>query len=534
MKKTLLLFGLLVISTVFMKAQIVSIPDANFKTYLVNNFDTNGDGEIQLSEATSVLTINCGNKNIADLTGIEAFVNLRILACYANQLTNLDVSKNTALRNLQCYNNQLTSLDVSKNTLLVNLNCGTNYLTNLDVSKNTALTILECYWSYLANLDISKNTSLTTLNCQGNQLTSLNLKNGNNVAIIAMSAFSNPNLTCIQVDNIANANTYTTNGNWEKDSGASYNTDCNIVYIPDANFKAYLLGHAGINTNGDSEIQVSEAAAFNGTIDCNNRNISNLTGIEAFVNITTLRCNNNLLTSIDVSKNISLIDLVCGYNQITSIDVSKNINLDFFNCTDNQLTSLDVSKNTVLDILYCFNNQLTALDVSKNTVLRTLSCYGNLLKSMDVSQNPNLVQFSCRDNQLTNLNLKNGNNIIMTTMYAYNNPSLTCIQVDNVANSNSYTDWKKDTTASYNTNCLLSVSDISKKEIVLYPNPVKGLLNFSEEFSNIRITDFAGKIVKEISVSGKSVNLANLAKGIYIISATTKMGKIINKKIIKD
>ena len=40
------------------------------------------------------------------------------------------------------------------------------------------------------------------------------------------------------------------------------------VNIPDANFKAYLVGNSLINTNGDNEIQVSEATIFNGTIDC--------------------------------------------------------------------------------------------------------------------------------------------------------------------------------------------------------------------------------------------------------------------------
>ena len=34
------------------------------------------------------------------------------------------------------------------------------------------------------------------------------------------------------------------------------------VNIPDANFKAYLVGNTAINTNGDSEIQVSEANAL--------------------------------------------------------------------------------------------------------------------------------------------------------------------------------------------------------------------------------------------------------------------------------
>ena len=52
------------------------------------------------------------------------------------------------------------------------------------------------------------------------------------------------------------------------------------VNIPDANFKAYLVGNAAINTNGDSEIQVSEANSFNGAIDCSNMNIIDLTGLD--------------------------------------------------------------------------------------------------------------------------------------------------------------------------------------------------------------------------------------------------------------
>ena len=54
------------------------------------------------------------------------------------------------------------------------------------------------------------------------------------------------------------------------------------VNIPDANFKAYLVGNTVINTNGDTEIQVSEANSFNGNISCGGMNISNLIGIEAF------------------------------------------------------------------------------------------------------------------------------------------------------------------------------------------------------------------------------------------------------------
>ena len=81
------------------------------------------------------------------------------------------------------------------------------------------------------------------------------------------------------------------------------------VYIPDANFKAYLVGNTAINTNGDSEIQVSEANSFSGSIDCVGMNISDLSGIEAFTNLTNLNCRYNQLTSLDTSKNPDLKDL---------------------------------------------------------------------------------------------------------------------------------------------------------------------------------------------------------------------------------
>lgn len=61
------------------------------------------------------------------------------LSCDRNQLTSLDVSRNTALTRLSCYGNQLTFLDMSKNTALTALDCSENQLTSLDVSKNTAL-----------------------------------------------------------------------------------------------------------------------------------------------------------------------------------------------------------------------------------------------------------------------------------------------------------------------------------------------------------------------------------------------------------
>ena len=95
--------------------------------------------------------------------------------CYKNQLTTLDVSKNTALTKLDCSNNQLTALDVSQNIALTTLYCHKNQLTTLDVSQNTALKWFDCSFNQLTALDVSQNTALTRLTCNYNQLTALDI-----------------------------------------------------------------------------------------------------------------------------------------------------------------------------------------------------------------------------------------------------------------------------------------------------------------------------------------------------------------------
>jgi Leucine-rich repeat (LRR) protein len=151
------------------------------------------------------------------------------------------------------------------------------------------------------------------------------------------------------------------------------------VNIPDANFKAYLVGNTSINTNGDAEIQVSEAISFNDSIICNSLSLSDLTGIEAFTALTYLYCYDNKLTSLDVTKNTALTKLYCNNNQLTSLDVTKNTALDELGCSKNKLASLDVTKNKALTGLDCGGNKLTSLDVTKNTALTKLYCNNNPL-----------------------------------------------------------------------------------------------------------------------------------------------------------
>ena len=98
---------------------VVTIPDNNFLSALIDlGVDANGDGIISREEAEVIISLDVAHRSIADLTGIEAFVNLENLHCGSNQLTSLDVSNCTALQELWLRGNQLTSLDVSNNTAL--------------------------------------------------------------------------------------------------------------------------------------------------------------------------------------------------------------------------------------------------------------------------------------------------------------------------------------------------------------------------------------------------------------------------------
>ena len=267
------------------------------------------------------------------------------------------------------------------------------------------------------------------------------------------------------------------------------------VYIPNANFKASLVGEPSINTNGDNEIQLSEATVFNGFIDCTSMNISDLTGIEAFTALTELDCSYNQITSIDVSANTALTeldcsgnqitflylsqntalthlwcsenqitsldlstaltDLYCSENQITSLDLSQNTALTHLWCSENQITSLDLSNNTALTTLYCDNNQLTSIDVSNSIYLEAFSCVNNLLTSLDVSANTALNFFGFFNNQLTSLDVRNGNNTNLLYFNGTSNPNLTCINVDDVFYST--TIWANiDPQHYFSTNCPLS------------------------------------------------------------------------------
>lgn len=182
------------------------------------------------------------------------------------------------------------------------------------------------------------------------------------------------------------------------------------VNIPDANFKAYLVGNTLINTNGDTEIQVSEANAFADTINCSSQNISDLTGIEAFTNLVNLQFWDSNLSYLDLSQNVALLDLGLGFGSSSQnkLDLSQCINLQtiwmecapfecinvqntnlnqFYICSgpiciqvdDDQNTSYildDWGNVTVSESCDCFTSSLTELSNTPKQLLKIVDLIG--------------------------------------------------------------------------------------------------------------------------------------------------------------
>ncbi len=185
--KKLLLF--LTFTTLFASAQVVTIPDANFRAVLLFKYDFNTDGQIQNTEIDTVKTLNVTAMSIANLTGIEAFTDLENLWCGNNQITTMNLVMNSNLFRLTCGNNQINSLNLSANPTLKYLDCPNNLLTNLNLSSNIALYDVICSGNQISNINLGSNITLGGLDISGNNLTTINLSQ--NTGLTFLRIFNN-------------------------------------------------------------------------------------------------------------------------------------------------------------------------------------------------------------------------------------------------------------------------------------------------------------------------------------------------------
>ncbi len=160
----------------------IDFPDQKFEEYLLETYDLNGDGKFSVYEAQQIFIIDCSNRDIESLFGIEYFKRLKELYCAGNSLIMLDLDRNANLEILDCTNNKLSSLAISSQRSLIELYCSHNQLPSLDLSVTHSLETLDASYNNLVLLDISNCSRLMhEVNASNNPLETLYMLSTQNV-----------------------------------------------------------------------------------------------------------------------------------------------------------------------------------------------------------------------------------------------------------------------------------------------------------------------------------------------------------------
>jgi hypothetical protein len=324
MKKlyTLLLF---VFAGFIGHSQIITFPDANFKARLLSAttsngiaknqaglsvvIDTNGDSQIQLSEALVIYQLTLNGNGITSMVGIENFTNLRKLSIASASITSLNINGLSNLTDFVVDGSPfLTSLNVNGLSNLINFNCANNQLTSVSLTDLSNLVYFKCDNNDITSITITNVPNLTNIYCHQNQLTSLNMTGMSH--LVELWCYSNQ-LTSLTL------------------------TGCSAL--------RYLYANANLLTS----LNLNDCAV-----------------------LFYLRCYSNSLSNLDLSHNPQLKWAECYSNLLTSINVEGCSQMTELKADHNLLTTLDIS-DTMMEDLYVNNNQLTSLFV-KNGSFETL------------------------------------------------------------------------------------------------------------------------------------------------------------------
>ncbi|WP_353777525.1 T9SS type A sorting domain-containing protein [Winogradskyella sp. 3972H.M.0a.05] len=403
MKLKLLFTTIICFSFQFGFTQIVNIPDANFKNALLNNsttIDSNNDGEIQESEALQVTSLSLSHKNISDLTGIEAFINLQTLNIASNPITTIDLSANVALTNLDASYCSADTIDLSNNTALRYLTIVGEFgeegsIVNLNITGLTLLEQLQADYNQIASLDLSTNSSLQSVYLNNNALTSLDISN--NTALYHLGAAENQ-LSSININGATSLESLY----------LGYNQFTGLDLSSTTPLKFLSIGNnqiSSINLSGATDLL---------TLSVNDNAIT-LLDISMLSDLTSIDIDNNQITNLDLSSNTLLYYLYADDNNISSINLNGASTLNWIELNNNALTSIDISNNPNVDQLLVSNNNLTEI-IGLHDGVRQMDFSYNQFTELDFSVLTNLWNNSSDELLFTHnpnlvyINLKNGNN----------------------------------------------------------------------------------------------------------------------------
>ena len=280
-----------------------------------------------------------------------------------NSIEELNVTRLKRLRFLHCQCNELSQLDLSSGFMLEELHLANNHLKNLDVKHSPRLDMLICYGNEIESLDLSELNRLMALRCENNKISSL------------------------QVDHLGDLTVLRCGSNPIEQLDVSKNKKLQQLFIENSAIK-----HIDVSTLDDLRV-----------LNLSGCGISQL-DLSGNPALHVLYANNNEFTQLSLTQQPELEKVEVMGNKLQSLSISAPI-LSDLRCSNNPLQKIDLTKTPLLKYLFCQKTQLQELDLKANKELCELLASDNQLREIDLSENKDLYLLWLDGNQFTELDI---------------------------------------------------------------------------------------------------------------------------------
>lgn len=322
-------------TAIFFNNDGINIPDAALKSYLLNIYDDDEDGQISIAEADNIISVNCSGKGVADLTGLECCTKLVTVNCANNSIAEIDLHTLTQLRTINCAGNPVRKLVLDNCAALQNL-----LLQGETTNAINGTTVSFSAYTQATTFDFSiRNTPFTGFTFK-----------------------DTPELTSLVFD-----------GDFTS-VDISGNTAVTSVDL------SLLTGLTRLDAHscGLQSLDVTKNLALE-SLDCSGDSIPLLNVVNNTA-LGTLNCSKNNLTKINVTANTALEDFDISGNGLSAINLRSNTALKKLNVSGNKEISLvDLRNNTLLEELYASGLSISELDLTKIKQIKILDIHNNLI-----------------------------------------------------------------------------------------------------------------------------------------------------------
>ncbi|UEQ78754.1 T9SS type A sorting domain-containing protein [Chryseobacterium arthrosphaerae] len=246
------------------------------------------------------------------------------------------------------------------------------------------------------------------------------------------------------------------------------------------------------------------------------------------------------LENINLSQCTGFKDIKVSNTKITSLDTKDCVALQSLNLYENSLlNSVNMTNNTNLEFLSLADLPLLAqVNTSDNINLSNVRVHRcPQIHQLDFSTSSHLESLVLSDmTNLASVNLRNGS--IEEFVDLNNNNSNVSVCVDDAQLSDLQTMYPDIifTTDCGNSFLKSDTAKINTKQIRVFPNPVKDILQVSSDtpIKNIQLIDSQGRIIlnRDVNRNIVKIDLSGYHTAVYFIKVTTDK-KQVTEKIIK-